>query len=311
MQNLTERDMAYDILYAAKLAATGLMDATLEAATPACRDIFHRLHDDWMRDQWRVWQFLYHKGEYRVSEAPRAEIEGVRQRLSRLARSHGAAGRPQAVGAADYAGAAWPAARWDNSREADGFAERERRFSGGGGMNSGEWAGAAMPGAPYAGTGEAYAGTYGGSAGGPPSAYAAGEFAAQRQGGSTQGPRSGYGPATGYGERAGATMGAGGAQGGEGLAPGLREAGPVSFEPDRSLPEGTRFESDRGFAATGRQPGSAAGGRTGSAAGYGATSAAGYGATTRPEGWAGNAPAEAGRWNGGPGRGPAQGGPRR
>ena len=96
MENLTDRDMAYDVLYGTKQAAMLFMEATLESASPACRHLFHRLHDDAMRDQWRLWQFLHGKAEYRVEAAGRAEIDGVRRRMEHLWQSHrgtAAAGR--------------------------------------------------------------------------------------------------------------------------------------------------------------------------------------------------------------------------
>jgi hypothetical protein len=83
--------MAYDMLYGLKSAALHYMEAVLESANARCREIFHRLHDDCLRAQWRVWQLLHERREYRIHEADRREVEDVRQRLIDLCRTHGVA----------------------------------------------------------------------------------------------------------------------------------------------------------------------------------------------------------------------------
>lgn len=112
MHTLTERDMAYDLLYGAKQCSHGYMAALLEAASPRCREVLHRLQDDCLRDQWRVWQFLHAKNEYRTDEATRQEIEDVRRRMEHLIRSReGQMGREEG-------------GRWDGGRYAGAYANR-------------------------------------------------------------------------------------------------------------------------------------------------------------------------------------------
>ena len=88
MHTLTERDIAYDMLYGTKSSGMMYMAAMLEAAHPRCRETFHRLHDGAMRTQWSLWQFLHHKGEYRIGSAPHEEIEQVRRRMEHLYQTH-------------------------------------------------------------------------------------------------------------------------------------------------------------------------------------------------------------------------------
>jgi hypothetical protein len=88
MHQLNDRDMAYDMLYGAKDTATLTMTAIMESASPRCREVFHRIHDDHLQDQWRIYQLLHRKGEYRASQADRQEISGVRQRMEHLRQSH-------------------------------------------------------------------------------------------------------------------------------------------------------------------------------------------------------------------------------
>lgn len=126
MENLTDRDMAYDILSGTKQAAMLFMEATLESASPACRHLFHRLHDDEMRDQWRIWQFLHSKGEYRVEAASRSEIDGVRRRMDHLCQTHriaGAAGRSSYQNAAQGRGAESGRGGWEDRPAWDGAPE--------------------------------------------------------------------------------------------------------------------------------------------------------------------------------------------
>jgi hypothetical protein len=109
LAEMTDRDVAYDILYAEKMGAECYLFGLLEAATPRCREVFHRLHDDCLREQWRVWQFLHERNEYRVSAASRSEIEGVRRRMAELAGNHGAAAP------------AWGGSRWDAAHAEEGY----------------------------------------------------------------------------------------------------------------------------------------------------------------------------------------------
>lgn len=129
LRNLSDRDLAYDLLYGCKDAAQGYMLALMEAATPRCRDLFQRLHDDSLRDQWRIWQFLHQRNEYRVDQASRQEVESVRERMQQLTRTHSAR-------MADIGGASW------NQR---GEANWGGRMDGGRGdanrMDGGRWDG--------------------------------------------------------------------------------------------------------------------------------------------------------------------------
>ena len=112
MQILTDRDVAYDILYGCKQGAEAYMMATIESASPRCREVFHRLHDDCLRSQWRVWELLHRNSEYRVDTAARQEIEDVRQRMEQLRRS-----RHRQIGAVD-GDSRWSGGRWATSEPA-------------------------------------------------------------------------------------------------------------------------------------------------------------------------------------------------
>ena len=140
MQNLTDRDMGYDMLYGTKSSAMTYMDAVLESANPRCREIFHRLHDDALRSQYKLWQFLHQRQEYRIQQAERQEIDGVHQRMAHLCRTH-EIGAHQAAGTAADGGrweaenrapAAYGAGRWTDARNGGGWDEREGRWSDGG-----------------------------------------------------------------------------------------------------------------------------------------------------------------------------------
>ena len=223
MQNLTDRDMGYDILYGTKSSGLAYMEAVLESASPRCREIFHRLHDDCLRSQWHVWQFLHERQEYRIQEAQRQEVDGTRQRMSHLCRTHN-------IGAHQTAGAGTETGRWESgSRTPDG-------------NGAGSWS----------------------------DAREGGRWD-DREGRWSEGATA-HGRASQYG-LAGSTYG--GPTTGNTTATG--SAGGINFEPDRNMPEGTRFESDRGFAEAGAY------GATGPAMGTGA----GYGATAPSYGTAG------------------------
>jgi hypothetical protein len=251
MQNLTDRDRAYDILYGTRHAAGLFMEATLESASPNCRHLFHRLHDDSIRDQWRVWQFLHHKGEYRVTEASRNEVNSTLSRMDHLWQTHRAAG--------GRGGFEPDAGRWDGAAGSrrPAWDDRERRWDDAPAY-AGVPAGTGYGGGWYGSAGDGGYGPYGafgprpgepGASGatrgipgepyGPESAYA---------GGAPPGQGPAYNPAAGAGISSGrATAGGWSDRGGE-----------VSFDPDRRLPEGTHFESDRGWA-----PGSTSRGQEG------------------------------------------------
>lgn len=105
MQNFSDRDIAYDLLYTCKAAAAGGVQAVLESAHPRCREIFHRHLDEDLRSQWKIWRFLHNRAEYRVQPAERREIDGIRQRMEHLARSHQVDGGRAAWNSGD--GARW------------------------------------------------------------------------------------------------------------------------------------------------------------------------------------------------------------
>lgn|GEM_PF-5119511 len=260
MHNLSDRDIAYDLLYGCKSTSQLYMQAVLESASPRCREVFHRIHDDGLRSQWKIWRFLHNRNEYRTDPADRREIEGVRQRMEHLCQTHQDAVRPQfaMAGAREGEGARWDERdnRWGESGQAPY----------GGGMRSGTGYGTA----PNGGTG-----AYG------PAGYSAGVNAstggAYGQGGYASGGAAGYASGT----STGGTYGAG-----------------INFEAGRNLPDGTRFEAERGFAEGydgGRRQ--AAGGNAWGETGYsGGGDRSRYGAGT-----------SAGRWNTGAGRAETQG----
>ncbi|HVB10823.1 MAG TPA: spore coat protein, partial [Bacillota bacterium] len=209
MQRLTDRDIAYDLLYGAKSGALAYMEAVLESASPQCRDAFHSLQDEQLRSQWRVWQFLHQHEEYRTEPAERREVEGVHRRMSELCQTH----QPTAVGARDEAG------------RGGGYGDGARYESGQEGAFRGE----------------------------------AGWRSDDRRGrGNEAGAAGGYaGAGTG-------TVGAGMGTGTYGA-----QSGSVDFEAGRGLPEGTRFEADRGFARGGDEAGRRYGTSGGTATGGG------------------------------------------
>ena len=127
MRSLNDRDIAYDLLYGCKQGAQSYMASLLESATPRCREVMHRLHDDCLRDQWRVWQFLHQRNEYRVDEANRQEVDSARSRMEHLARTHDAASGFAARGADGGWGGRAEEGRWTagsagrwNTREDEG-----------------------------------------------------------------------------------------------------------------------------------------------------------------------------------------------
>lgn len=150
MQNLSERDIAYDLLDGCKASATTYMQAVLESAAPRCRDTFHRLHDDALRSQWRMWQFLHARKEYRTDAADRQEVESLRHRMEHLWHTHQEAERGPVDGR--YEGWETPASsHWEETRQPSGWQQE----SGGFGYAA---AGSALAGAGYANPGAAYRG---------------------------------------------------------------------------------------------------------------------------------------------------------
>ncbi len=88
MHQLSDRDMACDLLYGCKSGATLAMEALMESASPRCRDIFHRIHDEELRCQWQVFELLHRRAEYEPRPADRRDVDSVRQRMEQLRRTH-------------------------------------------------------------------------------------------------------------------------------------------------------------------------------------------------------------------------------
>lgn len=213
MHNLSDRDIAYDLLYGCKSSASLYCQAVLESASPRCREVFHHIHDDGLRSQWKIWRLLHNRNEYRTAPADRREVDGVRQRMEHLAHTHQEAVRPQfaGMGGHDVDGARWnEGPRWDERGNRE-FHDNQWNESG--------------P-SPYGASTRAPA--YSGTAGYPAGGY-------NTSGGYGSGVSGGY-------NSAGVTQGASlaGAYGGS--------TGGVNFEAGRNMPEGTRFEPERGFA---------------------------------------------------------------
>ena len=113
MQELTDRDIAYDLLYGAKGSALAYMEATIESASPRCRETFHRLHDDCLQDQWKLFQMLHRRNEYRVDQVSQSEVATVHQHMAHLRRTH--EGREQNAG-----GGRWEDRGWNEPTYAGG-----------------------------------------------------------------------------------------------------------------------------------------------------------------------------------------------
>lgn len=115
MHTLSDRDVAYDLLYGCKSTSHMYMQAVLESANTRCREVFHRIHDDGLRSQWRIWRFLHSRDEYQTETAQRSEVDSVRQRMEHLCQTHDAV-RPQyaATGAREAEG------RWEGNRPEEG-----------------------------------------------------------------------------------------------------------------------------------------------------------------------------------------------
>jgi hypothetical protein len=129
MPGITERDIAYDMLFGCKAAAELYCTAALEAAHHDVYHMFRELQHHAHETQHRVWEYLHRRNEYRVSEAHPREIEECRQRMERLAQDHlayaGATARPEygryGGNAGGYGGGQW-------ANTAAGYGNNENRW---------------------------------------------------------------------------------------------------------------------------------------------------------------------------------------
>jgi hypothetical protein len=88
MPGITERDVAYDMLYATKANAELYCHAALESAHHNVYHLFRELEHHTHESQHRIWEYLHRRNEYRVEEAHPRDIEDTRQRMERLAQDH-------------------------------------------------------------------------------------------------------------------------------------------------------------------------------------------------------------------------------
>jgi hypothetical protein len=88
MRGITERDIAYDMLFGSKTASKLYCDASLESAHPNVYHLFRELEHHTHESQHRIWEYLHRRNEYRVEEAHPRDIEEVHQRMERLAQDH-------------------------------------------------------------------------------------------------------------------------------------------------------------------------------------------------------------------------------
>ena len=88
MRGITERDIAYDMLFGSKAATKLYCEASTEAAHQNVYHLFRELEHHTHESQHRIWEYLHRRNEYRVEEAHPRDIEEVRQRMERLAQDH-------------------------------------------------------------------------------------------------------------------------------------------------------------------------------------------------------------------------------
>ncbi len=88
MRGITERDVAYDMLFGSKTASKLYCEASLESAHQNVYHLFRELEHHTHESQHRIWEYLHRRNEYRVEEAHPRDIEEVRQRMERLAQDH-------------------------------------------------------------------------------------------------------------------------------------------------------------------------------------------------------------------------------
>jgi len=84
--NLTDKDIAHDILCGLKGIALGYHTASSEAASQSAWKTFSSNHDDVMKHQRKLWETMYSKGWYQVQGQANPNVEhtfggGPTQRL--------------------------------------------------------------------------------------------------------------------------------------------------------------------------------------------------------------------------------------
>lgn len=66
MQQLTDKDIAGDVLTCTKHMAHGYMTAILEAQNQNLRQTFKDFHDQYLNDHYRIFQIMHQNGWYKV-----------------------------------------------------------------------------------------------------------------------------------------------------------------------------------------------------------------------------------------------------
>ena len=115
MHQLSDRDMAYDMLYGCKAGATLAMEGLMESASPRCREVFHRIHDEELRCQWQLFELLHRRAEYEPRPADRREVDSVRQRMEQLRRTHAAVAGQQGYGQSYNGANRWGERTWSET----------------------------------------------------------------------------------------------------------------------------------------------------------------------------------------------------
>jgi hypothetical protein len=148
MQGITDRDIAYDMLFGCKQTAHGYCQAALEAASPSLYRTFMEMHERAQESHRRIWEYLHRRQEYRVSDAHPQEVQSARDRMERLRDDH----------------LRGDAARGEAPRESRPWDRREFEPAGAGsrgGRWGGGWNGEPAGGGTQAGAGMAPGGGYG------------------------------------------------------------------------------------------------------------------------------------------------------
>lgn len=88
MQGITERDIAYDMLFGSKQTAHLYNEASLESSHHNVFHMFRELEHHCVENQHRIWEYLHRRNEYRVDEAHPQQIQETHQRMEHLAQDH-------------------------------------------------------------------------------------------------------------------------------------------------------------------------------------------------------------------------------